>query len=184
MADEMKTETTTDETITMTKAELEAKLQSESDKRVTEALKRKEKEFTGKLKESEKLANMNAEEKASYERSQYEKTLADKEIELNRRENKIVGLQILSEKNIPAALIDFVLHENAEEMQSRINLLSKEIAKAVSAEVKSKLNSSNPKVAVTTSNEITKEQFSKMSISQQTEIFKNNKELYETLIKK
>jgi hypothetical protein len=175
--------TNTEETITMTKTELEAKLQSEADKRVTDALKRKEREFSGKLKESEKLAQMNTEQKAEYERQQFEKTLADKEIELNRRENKIVGLQILSEKNIPAALIDFVLHEDATEMNSRITLLSKEIAKAVSAEVKAKLNTSNPKVAVMTSNDTTKEQFKVMSIAQKQEIFNTNKELWDKLTK-
>jgi hypothetical protein len=125
----------TDETVTMTKAELEAKLQSEADRRVNLALAKKEKEFGSKLKESEKLLSMNSEQKAEYERQQFEKTLQEKELELNKRENKISGLQVLSDKNIPAALIDFVLDPNADVMMERINLLSKEIAKAVAIEV-------------------------------------------------
>lgn len=181
--DKTGTEDTGTETITMTKAELEAKLQSESDRRVSDALKRKEREFTGKLKESEKLANMNAEEKANYERSQYEKTLQEKEIELNKRENRIEGMKILAEKNIPVSLIEFVLDPDATEMLSKINTLSKEIAKAVSAEVKSKLNTSNPKVAVAVNSETTKEQFIKMTLREKTDILQSDPELFAKLNK-
>lgn len=168
---------------TYTQAELDTMLQRETDRRVTEALKKREKDTTVKIKEAEKLARMNADEKAEYDKKAFESQLEEREKELNIRENKIEGLKILSEKGIPATLIDFVIDTDADTMNERIKALDKEIKRAVAEQVKAKLASPNPKVASATNGDITKDQFKKMNVNQRTELYRSNPELYKTLSK-
>ena len=60
--------TTVEETVkTYTQEEVEALLQSEADRRVTAALKKAEMKNQAKIKEAEKLAQMNEQEKYAYQ---------------------------------------------------------------------------------------------------------------------
>ena len=74
-------ETETEETVTMTKEELNALLQKEGDRRVTQALDKQNKKNAEKLKEAEKLAKMSADEKYAYELEQREKAIVEKEVD-------------------------------------------------------------------------------------------------------
>ena len=177
------TETTTEATekTTYTKEEVEKLLQSEADRRVTEALKKQERKNAEKLRESEKLARMNESEKYEYQLEQREKAIAEKERQLALAENKNEASKILAEKGLSLSLVDFVVAEDAEEMNDRIKLLDKAFKMSVKAEVEKRLNSTTPKKALEDDSTLTRESFAKMSIKEQQELYNSNPELYKTL---
>ena len=63
------------ETRTYSQEEVDALLQAEVDRRITTALKKQEKKNQEKIKEAEKLAQLNEEEKYKYQLEQREKAL-------------------------------------------------------------------------------------------------------------
>lgn len=183
-AEETSVDATVEEKTTYTKEEVEALLQKESDRRVTEALKKAERKNAEKLKESEKLAQMNATEKYEYQLSQREKAIEEKERQLALSENKNEASKILAEKGLSLQLVDFVVAEDATEMDAKIKLLEKAFKLSVKAEVEKRLNSTTPKKALEDDSTITRESFSKMSIKEQQELYNSNPELYKQLTKR
>ncbi len=174
-------EATEEEKTTYTKEEVEALLQKEGDRRVTEALKKAERKNAEKIKESEKLAQMNATEKYEYQLSQREKAIEEKERQLALSENKNEASKILAEKGLSLSLVDFVVAEDATEMDSKIKLLEKAFKASVKAEVEKRLTSTTPKKALEDDSTITKDSFKKMSIREQQELYNSNPELYKQL---
>ena len=67
-------------------------------------------------------------------------------------------------------------------MKSNIDKLEKAFKASVKAEVEKRLNSSSPKRNLSNDGNITKEQFKKMNIKQQADLYKNNPELYKQLV--
>ena len=162
---------------TYTQEEVDALLQKEGDRRVTEALKKAERKHADKEKEAAKLARMNATEKYEYELEQREKEIERKERELTLAENKNTASKILAEKDIDLALVDFVVAEDAETMDENIKI----IEKAIKASVAKKLAGKAPQKAPEITENVTKESFAKMSVSEQYELYHNNPELYKSL---
>ena len=175
------TQEATAEKTTYTKEEVEALLQKESDRRVTEALKKQERKNAEKLKESEKLARMNESEKYEYQLEQREKAIAEKERQLALAENKNEASKILAEKGLSLQLVDFVVAEDAEEMDNRIKLLDKAFKQSVKAEVEKRLSSTTPKKALEDEGALTKETFKKLSMKEQQELYTSNPELFKQL---
>ena len=167
---------------TYTQEEVNRLLQQEGDRRVTEALKKAEKKNQDKIKEAEKLAQMNEQEKYEYQLKQREEAIVKKEKELALSENKNEASKILAEKGISLELVDFVVAEEADTMKSNIDKLEKAFKASVKAEVEKRLNSSSPKRNLSNDGNITKEQFKKMNIKQQADLYKNNPELYKQLV--
>ena len=110
---------------TYTQEEVDALLQKEGDKRVTEALKKQERKNADKVREAEKLAQMNEQQKYEYQLEQREKAILEKERALAMAENKNEASKILAEKGLSLALVDFVVAEDAETMNANISLLEK-----------------------------------------------------------
>lgn len=175
--------TETTEKTSWTKEEVEALLQKESDRRVTEALKKQEKKTQEKLRESERLARMNESEKYEYQLEQREKAIAEKERQLALAENKNEAGKILAEKGLSLTLVDFVVAENADEMNDKIKLLEKAFKASVKSEVEKRLSSTTPKKALEDEGSLSKESFAKLSIKEQQELYQSNPELYKNLIK-
>lgn len=175
------TSTTGMETKTYTQEEVDALLQREGDKRVTEALKKQERKNTEKIKEAQKLAQMNESEKFQYELEQREKAIAEKEKALALAENKNEASKILADKGLSLNLVDFVLAEDAETMYSNISLLEKAFKDSVKREVEKRLGSSAPKKNLPPDETITKEKARKMSIVERQNLLMNNPELYNQL---
>lgn len=177
------TSTTGTETKTYTQEEVNMLLQRESDRRVSEALKKAEKKNAEKVKEAQKLAQMNENEKFQYELEQREKAIAEKEKALALAENKNTASQILSDKGLSLSLVDFVIAEDAETMNSNIRLLEKAFKDSVKREVEKRLGSSAPKKNLPPDEAITKEQAKKMSIIERQNLLNNNPELFAQLFK-
>ena len=168
-------ETTAEQTYTA------AEVESLIDRRVTQALQTQARKHEAKMKEAEKLAKMNEQEKYEYELSQREAAIIEKEKELALAENKNVASQILAEKGISLALVDFVVAEDADTMKHNIDILGKEFDKSVKAAVEKRLASNTPKRNLPPDKPIDKQAFLKMSTTELMELRNNNPELFEQL---
>lgn len=175
------TSTTGTETKTYTQEEVDKMLQSEVDRRITSALKKQAKSNEAKIKEAQKLAQMNESEKFQYELEQREKAIAEKEKALALAENKNEAGKILADKGLSLSLVDFVVAEDAETMNSNIRLLEKAFKDSVKREVEKRLGSSAPKKNLPPDETITKEQAKKMGIRDRQQLLMNNPELYNKL---
>lgn len=175
------TSTTGTETKTYTQEEVDKMLQSEVDRRITSALKKQAKNNEAKIKEAQKLAQMNESEKYQYELEQREKAIEEKEKALALAENKNEASKILAEKGLSLSLVDFVVAEDAETMNSNIRLLEKAFKDSVKREVEKRLGSSAPKKNLPPDETITKEQAKKMGIRERQQLLMNNPELYAQL---
>lgn len=174
----------TDTTVekTYTQAEVDALIQKEGDRRVTQALQKEQKKNAEKVREAQKLAQMNEAEKFQYELEQREKAIVEKERALALAENKNEASKILAEKGLSLSLVDFVVAEDAETMNANISLLVKAFNQSVKAEVEKRLGSSAPKKNLPPDEAMTKERFKKLSLDQQQELYRENPELYKSLI--
>lgn len=172
--------TGTDEKL-FTQAEVDKMLQSEVDRRITSALKKQAKSNEAKIKEAQKLAQMNESEKFQYELEQREKAIEEKEKALALAENKNEAGKILADKGLSLSLVDFVVAEDAETMNSNIRLLEKAFKDSVKREVEKRLGSSAPKKNLPPDETITKEQAKKMGIRDRQQLLMNNPELYAQL---
>lgn len=175
------TSTTGTETKLYTQEELDALLQREGDKRVTEALRKAERKNAERVKEAQKLAQMNESEKYQYELEQREKAIEEKEKALALAENKNEASKILADKGLSLSLVDFVVAEDAETMNDRIKVLDKAFKESVKREVEKRLGSSAPKKNLPPDETITKEQAKKMTIIQRQNLLNSNPDLYKTL---
>lgn len=153
-----------------TQEELDALLQREGDRRVSDALKKFDKKKADAIKEAERLATMSAEEKFKYELDKREKAIAEKERNLTLAENKIEAQKILSSKSLPIELVDLVVAEDAETMMDRIKGLETAFTTAVKTEVENRLKSTPPKTATTKE----KPNYSKMSLAEIQAQLKNS----------
>lgn len=176
------TSTTGNETKTYTQEEVDALLQREGDKRVTEALKKAERKNADKVREAQKLAQMDSQQKYEYELEQREKAIEEKEKALALAENKNEASKILADKGLSLSLVDFVVAEDAETMNDRIKTLDKAFKESVKREVEKRLGSSAPKKNLPTDEAITPESFKKMSALKRQELAKDNPELFKSLM--
>ena len=170
----------TEEKLTFTQAELDALLQKEGDRRVSQAMKKQE----GKLKEAQKLAKMSAEEKYVYELEQREKAIEEKERQLSLAENKAEAAKILAEKGISAELVSFVVTDDAETMNANIKLLEREFKKSVKAEVEKRLSGTTPKKNLAEPEAMTKKDLLSMNVRDLQAFTNQNPELVQQLLGK
>lgn len=176
--------------------------QAEVDEIVTKRLARetkkieaeKEKSYQAKLEaerlESEKLSKMNEVEKAKALAEKREKQLREREEALLAKEREIEQerisrqtMQMLGERRIPVELAQFITSQNADEIMDNVNTFEKCFNEAVEKVVNDRLKSKTPIASSTNKNEITKEQFRKMNILEQSKIFNENPALYAELTK-
>ena len=159
---------------TYTEEEVQALLQREGDRRVTEALKKAERKQADKEREAAKLARMNEEEKRNYENEKRARELDEWETRLRLAENKNEASKILADKDIDLSVVDLVVAEDAETMNERIKL----IEKAVSTAVAKRLSGKTPMRAPEANEALTKEAFNKMSLKEQNDLYLSDPELY------
>lgn len=139
-------------TIQLTQAELEAKLQSEADKRVTEALKtaqtKWEADYKAKLetekKEAERLAKLTEEEKRKELIRQKDEEIAKRENEIRIRELKLDTINALTEKKLPVEFADFLIGADADTTHKNIKTFEATFQKAIQESVESRLKGNPP----------------------------------------
>ena len=168
-------EETQEEVKTYTQEEVLALLQSETDKRVSQALKTQQKKFDKQLS----LSKLDGDERAKAEKdnriAELEEQLAQFQIERNKSELK----SVLSSRGLSAEFADIVnISDDIEASQANIDKLDKLFKAAVKAEVEKRLAGNAPKGNSGTPAEITKETAKKMSMAELAELEKTNPELF------
>lgn len=143
------------EQVTYTQEEFDKQLQSEADKRVTEALKtakaKWESDYKDKLKkekdEAARLAKMSAEDRAKEE---FEKQKQDFETERKQFERDRLELQVkknLNEQGLNEGFSSFLIGEDADSSLANIKSFKDAWDKALSEAVKEKLKGEPPKAS-------------------------------------
>lgn len=128
------------------------KYQSEFDKRVAKALEtakskwetEKATELENAKTEAQKLAKMNADQKAEYEQQKKLDELTKREKDITTRELKAQAYETLAEKNLPKELIGTLNFESAENCNASIEAVEKAFQSAVEKAVNDKLRGGNP----------------------------------------
>ena len=174
------TETTeTVETKTYSAEEVMALLQSESDKRVTAALKKQQAKYEKQLS----LSKLDGDERAKAEKdnriAELEEMIATMNIERNKSELK----SVLGSRGLSAEFADIInITDDIEASQANIDKLDKLFKAAVKAEVEKRLAGSAPQGSKTvTTAELSKDDAKKMSIAERQQLFNTNPELYKKL---
>ncbi len=170
-----------EEKTTYTAEEVAALLQSEADKRVTAALAKQKKKYEQKLS----LSTLDEASRTEKEKDLRIQELTDKLAEMNTAQAKNEVMKVLSGRGLSPEFADIIaIGEDVEEAQGRIETLDKLFKKAVEAEVKKRLNSNTPKVGGAAPENLTKDDFKKMTLAQQAELYRRDRELYEKLCSK
>lgn len=167
-----------EETKTYTQEEMLALLQSESDKRVTQALAKQKRQYEKQLS----LSKLDGSEREKAEQAnriaELEEQLAQFQIERNKSELK----SVLSSRGLSAEFADIIsISDDIEASQSNIDKLDKLFKAAVKAEVERRLAGNAPKGNTGASAEITKETAKKMSMAELQALEKSNPELFNKL---
>ena len=163
---------------TYTQEEVLALLQSETDKRVSQALKTQQKKYEKQLS----LSKLDGDERAKAEKdnriAELEEQLAQFQIERNKSELK----SVLSSRGLSAEFADIIaINDDIEASQANIDKLDKLFKAAVKAEIEKRLAGTAPKGNSGASAEITKETAKKMSMAELTELERTNPELFNKL---
>ena len=169
----------TQEQKTYTQEEVLALLQSESDRRVAQALKSQQKKFEKQLS----LSKLDGTEREKAEKdnriAELEEQLAQFTIERNKSELK----SVLSSRGLSAEFADIItITDDIEASQANIEKLDKLFKAAVRAEVERRLANNAPKGNGNGANvEITKDSAKKMTMAELNELAANNPELFSKL---
>jgi hypothetical protein len=166
---------------TYTQEEVLALLQSESDKRVTAALKKQAQKYEKQLS----LSKLDGDERAKAEKdnriAELEEQLAAFQIERNKSELK----SVLSSRGLSAEFADIIsIGDDIEIAQANIDKLDKLFKAAVKAEIEKRLAGTTPKGNGAGTVEITKEAFKAMPLHEQGALYRDNPELYKKLTTK
>lgn len=169
---------TGEETKTYTQEEVLKLLQSETDKRVNQALATQQKKYEKQLS----LSKLDGDERAKAEKdnriAELEEQLAQFTIERNKSELK----SVLGSRGLSAEFADIIaINDDIEASQANIDKLDKLFKAAVKAEVEKRLAGNAPKGNGSTTTEITKESAMKMSMAELSALEKNNPELFNKL---
>ena len=169
----------TQEQKTYTQEEVLALLQSESDKRVAQALKTQQKKFEKQLS----LSKLDGTEREKAEKdnriAELEEQLAQFTIERNKSELK----SVLSSRGLSAEFADIItITDDIEASQANIEKLDKLFKAAVKAEVERRLANNAPKGNGNGANvEITKDSARKLSMAELNELAIKDPELFNKL---
>lgn len=97
------------------------------------------------IAEYERKAKLTEEEREREAKTKREAELKARENELTLRENKITAQELLSQKNIPIDLVDFVVDLDENKTKENIEKLAKTYNKSVETGVTDKLKGTPPK---------------------------------------
>ena len=169
------------EAATYTKEEVLALIQSESDKRVAQALKTQQRKFEQKLS----LSKLDGDEREKAEKDQkikeLEEQLAEFQIEKNRSELK----SVLSSRGLSAEFADILaISDDIEAAQANIDKLDKLFKAAVKAEVEKRIGGDVPNGNGGGSKApMTKEEFLKLPMAEMQRLLDGNPTYYNNLLK-
>lgn len=121
--------------------------QEEVDQILKDRVAREKKKADEKAKEAEKLAKMNKDQKAEYEREQMQKELDAYKAKEARNEMKQTAKDMLKEKDITAddELLEIVTADTADQTSENVKAFTDVLNKTVKEQVQAKLTQGTPK---------------------------------------
>ena len=166
---------------TYTQEEVLALIQSESDKRVTAALKTQQKKYEKELS----LSKLDGNEREKAEKDAEIAELRELVKQMNTERNKSELKTVLSARGLSAEFADIVvIGDDIETAQANIDKLDKLFKAAVKAEIEKRLAGNAPKGnGAAASGEMTKAEFLAMPFSQQQKMINANPELANKYLK-
>lgn len=171
-----------EEVKTYTQEEVLALLQSETDKRVSSALKKQEKKFQKELS----LSKLDGVERDIAEKDSKIAELQGLLDEMNTERNRSELKSVLSSRGLSAEFADIiVINDDIEASQANIDKLDKLFKAAVKAEVEKRLAASGatPKGnGVKAETKYTKDSIGKLSMKELNELAKTDPDLFAKLI--
>lgn len=163
---------------TYTQDEVLKLLQSETDKRVSAALKKQQVKYEKQLSLSKLDGNEREKAEKDNRIAELEEQLAAFQIERNKSELK----SVLSTRGLSAEFADIIsISDDIEEAQANIEKLDRLFKGAVKAEVEKRLAGNVPKGNGASTTEITKESAKKMSMAELDRLSRENPELFNKL---
>ncbi|AAP74515.1 head scaffolding protein [Lactobacillus phage phiJL-1] len=145
--------TESESSITLTPKELQAKLDSEADKRSAAAIEKAKAKWEAKQKqaiedaknEGAKLAKMSEADKLAEEQKQREEEFKQREAELNKRELSYSTKDLLSEQGLPTDMADsLVALGDADAIKNVVETLKASVDSAVKEQVEKSVQSNPP----------------------------------------
>ena len=140
--DNQQEETKQEEVKTFTQEEIDEMVKSNVDRAVAKALHKADEQ----RKEAEKLAAMNAKEKAEYEMNKKQQDLEERERNIQLRELTAEAKDILIEKGLSSDLASILDYKDAESVKESINIIEAAINKEAEKQVIERLKGRTPKV--------------------------------------
>lgn len=178
-----------EEAKTYSEDELKTLLQKEGDRRVTEALRKKDREIKAleqRLANEKSLSQLDEESRAAKEK---EIRIAELEAQLKdfqTAQTKNEVMKVLGARGLSAEFADMLaIGTDTEEAQQMIDAFDKLFKKEVAREVKARLaeTSAVPQIADAISGKMTKEQFNALPIAEQQAMFNSDPELVRQLLR-
>lgn len=170
---------------TFTKDEVLKLIQSESDKRVTQALKKQERELSKKYERQQSLASMNELDRT---KAEYEDRITDLEAQLrefNVAKERAEMYKVMESRGMPTALADMISFgdDNVENLD-KIDNLQYVLKGWLEKEINSRINGQSPTgTAVKGNGYMTKEEFQKLPLSEQMKMYERNQAKVERMLK-
>lgn len=167
-----------EETKTYTQEEVLKLIQSETDKRVSQALKTQQRKH-------EKELSLSKLDGAERERAEDKNRIAELEgllQEMNTERNRSDLKSVLSSRGLSAEFADIIsINDDLEASQANIDKLDKLFKAAVKAEVEKRLAGTTPKGNGAKAAEITKESVKNMSMTELTALRESDPDLFARL---
>jgi hypothetical protein len=89
--------------------------------------------------------------------------------------------KVLANRELPIEFVDYIVAEDADTMMENITTFEKAFKAAVADAVAKKIASPAPRGSTAKQTGLTREEFKKMSVAQQSELYRTNPELYKQL---
>ena len=163
---------------TFTLEEVRKLIQSEADKRVTQALARQKKDF----ERQQALNGLNDADRAIAERDQEIAQMREQLGELNAYKARAAVLQALSDAGLPAAFAEVITidpdPDSGEVNAARVKALAETFQRAVEEGVKARLAGTRTPAAATEAPAMTREQYLRLSLNQKAALAQSDPETY------
>lgn len=173
-------ETTVEESTekTYSQEEVLKLLQSETDKRVNQALAKQQKKYEKQLS----LAQLDGDERAKAEKDNRIAELEELVAQMNTERNKSELKSVLASRGLSAEFADILaINEDIEASQANIDKLDKLFKAAVKAEVEKRIAGNAPRGNGSTPAEITKDSARKMSMAELADLSRRDPEKFNQL---
>lgn len=185
-----------------TQAELDKRIQQESDKRVNSALEKAkakwraeyEEQLAKEKSEAERLAKMTSEERQQEElkklKSEFDNERAEFETQRQAFEMERMKMQLTKELHavdVPIEFADFLLAKDAEttkaNMDAFVSMWNSTLQAKIDAHVESRLKGKSPKQSSGGNMPMTKEEFVRLPYPERAKMLKENPEMVNEILK-